>query len=184
MGFGKRFMKSWYLNVDQHWGKKSESPTVGIIDSQSVKNAQKSEVKGIDAGKKIKGIKRHIVTDTNGLLLAVKVHSAGIQDRDGAKELLMQTKENYPTIQKFFADGGYSGKLQSWCHLNIKALLSVVKRPTEKFEILPIRWIVERTFGWMNNFRRLAKHYEHTIKSATSQIFVAMIRLMLNRLIS
>jgi len=88
----------------------------------------------------------------------------------------------YPSIKKFFADGGYSGSLQNWCLLNANALLEIIKRKTEKFEILPIRWIVERTFGWMNNFRRLSKQYEHTVKSATGQIYVAMIRLMLNRL--
>ena len=133
-------------------------------------------------GKKVKGIKRHIVTDIKGLVLAVNVHSASIQDRDGAKETLRTTKKRYPSIIRFYADAGYSGSLQRWCFLNAKSLLSVIKRRSKTFEILPIRWIVERTFGWLNNFRRLSKHYEHSIKSATNQIFIAMIRLMLNRL--
>jgi len=119
----------------------------------------------------------------NGLILAIKVHSAGTQDRDGAKETLLEAKKRYPSIAKFFADGGYSGELQNWCLLKVGALLSVIKRNTKKFEILPIRWIVERTFAWMNNYRRLSKHYEHTCKSAKAQIEIAMSRLMLNRLI-
>lgn len=118
----------------------------------------------------------------NGLILSLNVHSAGDQDRDGAKETLAQAKRQYPSLEKFFADGGYSGGLQNWCFLKVKALLSIVKRNTEKFEILPIRWIVERTFGWMNNFRRLSKHYEHTCRSAKAQIEIAMIRLMVKRL--
>jgi putative transposase len=156
---------------------------VGIIDAQSVKSCQKSDEKGLDAGKKVKGIKRHIVTDMNGLILAIKVHSAGRQDRDGAKETLLEAKKKYPSIAQFFADGGYSGELQNWSLLKIGALLSVIKRHTEKFAILPIRWIVERTFAWMNNYRRLSKHYEHTCKSAKAQVEIAMSRLMLNRLI-
>ena len=173
---------NWLVGVEAHWEKKADKPTVGIIDSQSVKNTQKTENKGYDAGKKTKGVKRHIVTDSNGLILGIEVHSASKQDRDGAKNLLLKTKEKYPTIAKFFADGGYSGSLQTWCYLNAKALLSIVKRATKKFEILPIRWIVERTFGWMNNFRRLSKHYEHTCVSAKTQIEISMIKLMLNRL--
>lgn len=157
-------------------------PTVGIIDSQSVKNSQRSEAKGYDAGKKIKGIKRHIITDINGFVLAVDVHSGSIQDRGGAIELMKSAKKKYHSIERFFADGGYSGELQTKCFLDVRALLSIVKRTTEKFEILPIRWIVERTFAWLNNFRRLSKHYEHTVKSAINQIYIAMIRLMLTRL--
>ena len=118
----------------------------------------------------------------NGLILAINIHSASIQDRDGAQETLLKAKDKYPTIQRFFADGGYSGELQNWAFLKLGTLLSVIKRSSEKFEILPIRWIVERTFGWMNNYRRLAKHYEHSCKSAKAQIEIAMIRLMLNRL--
>ena len=90
-----------------------------------MKSCQKSEEKGFDAGKKVKGIKRHIVTDMNGLILAIKVHSAGTQDRDGAKETLLEAKKRYPSIAKFFADGGYSGELQNWCLLKVGALLSV-----------------------------------------------------------
>lgn len=95
---------------------------------------------------------------------------------------MLDAKRKYPSITKFFADGGYAGALQNWCLLNTNSLLSIVKRTTEKFEILPIRWIVERSFGWMNNFRRLSKHYERTIKSATNQIYIVLIRLMLKRL--
>ncbi len=114
--------------------------------------------------------------------MAINIHSASNQDRDGAKELLVKAKDRYPSIERYFADGGYSGRLQLWCYLTVGVLLSIIKRNTEKFEILPIRWIVERTFGWMNNFRRLSKHYEHTCKSAKAQIEIAMIKVMVKRL--
>jgi putative transposase len=145
---------------------------------------QKSEAKGYDAGKKIKGIKRHIVTDSNGFVLAAQVHAANIQDRNAALDILFRAKNKYPSIQRFFADGGYIGQLQNQCLLKTGSLLSIVKRKHKKFEILPIRWIVERTFGWMNNFRRLSKHYEHTMKSAINQVYVSLIRLMCKRLTS
>jgi len=141
-----------------------------------------SDEKGFDMGKKIKGIKRHIVTDMNGLMLSINVHSAGIQDRDGAKSTLLQAKKDYPSLQRFFADGAYAGKLQIWCFLKTSALLSIIKRKSKQFKILPMRWVVERTFGWMNYYRRLSKHYEHTCRSAKSQIEIAAIRLMVNRL--
>ena len=163
-------------------GKKRVTPTIGIIDSQSVKNVQKSDAKGFDAGKKIKGIKRHIVTDMNGLMLSVNVHSAGIQDRDGARQTLLQAKGDYPSLQQFFADSAYGGKLQIWCFLQTKVFLSIVKRKSKEFKILPMRWVVERTFGWINYYRRLSKHYEHTCKSAKAQIEIAAIRLMVRRL--
>jgi len=171
-------------NAEVHLEKKGNSPTVGVIDSQSVKSVQRTTEKGFDAGKKVKGIKRHIVTDMHGLILSINIRSAGVQDREGAKETLLRAKDKYPTLERFFADGGYSGDLQNWCLLKTGALLSIVRRRTEKFEILPIRWIVERTFAWMNNFRRLSKHYEHTCKSAKAQIEVAMIRLMIKKLVN
>ncbi len=115
------------------------------------------------------------------MILGITVHSAGDHDREGVKNLLLKTKAKYQSINRFFADGAYGGRLQNWCFLQAKALLSVVKRNTEKFTVLPIIWIVKRTFGWMNNFRRLSKHYEHTCKSAKAQIEIAMIRLMLKR---
>lgn len=163
-------------------GKKSELVTVGIIDSQTVKNTQRSEVKGYDAGKKNKGIKRHIVTDTNGFVLTANVHGANIQDRDAAMISLEAAKNKYPSLQRFYADGGYAGIVQIKCFLKTNALLSIVKRTSKQFKILPIRWIVERTFGWMNNFRRLSKHYEHTIKSAVNQIYISLIQIMSKRL--
>jgi putative transposase len=159
-----------------------KGPTIGVIDSQSVKNVQKSDQKGYDAGKKIKGIKRHIVTDINGLVLIAHVHSVGVQDRDGAKIPLLQAKENYPSLQRFFGDSAYAGKLQRWCFLKTRALLSIVKRKTKEFKILPMRWVVEPTFGWINYYRRLSKHYEHTCKSAKAQIEIATIRMMIHRL--
>ena len=120
----------------------------------------------------------------NELVLALQIHAANIQDRDAAMNSLQQAKSKYPSIQRFFADGGYAGQLQNKCLLKTKASLSIVKRTSEKFEILPIRWIVERTFGWMNNFRRLSKHYEHTVKSAVNQVYISLIRLMCKKLTS
>jgi putative transposase len=139
--------------------------------------------RGFDAGKKIKGRKRHIAVDTMGLLLAVVVHSAGIQDRTGARAVLVRLFAGFGTIQTVFADGGYSGKLIDWTRAMFGWLLMVVKRTeAHRFVVVPKRWIVERTFSWMNHSRRLSKDYEVTVKSAEAFVCISCIRLMLRRL--
>ena len=165
---------------------RDRSPSVGILDSQSSKTiAISAKNSGYDAGKKIKGRKRHIVVDVLGLLLAVVVHSADVQDRDGAKAVLERLFENrwdFPRLQIFFADGGYAGHLLDWVALTFKKLkwkLSIVKRTdAHKFKVLPKRWVVERTFAWLAWNRRLSKDYERKIESSEAFVQLSMIRIL------
>ena len=159
---------------------RAENPSVGIIDSQSTKATDIALETGYDAGKKIKGRKRHLLTDTEGLLLDVRVHSAGTQDRDGAKLLLKHAQGTLDTIKKIFADGGYAGKLIEWVQARFGITLEIVKRnELHKFVVLPIRWIIERTNAWVSKARRLAKDYEKKTLNQESMIYVRMIQLML-----
>jgi putative transposase len=139
---------------------------------------------GYDAGKKIKGRKRHLVVDTLGLVLAVVVHSAGIQDRDGAKLALQQVLNAFPRLRLIWADGGYAGQLIAWVAAFGGWVLEIVKRSDDVkgFVVLPRRWVVERTFGWLMKFRRLCKDYEETTKSSEAWIRLAMIHIMARRL--
>jgi putative transposase len=117
--------------------------TAGIIDSQSVKNVDTAHVSGYDAAKQIKGIKRHIVTDTLGLVLEAMVRAANIQDRDGAKKLLLKLKKEFKSLKKVFADQAYAGELIDWVERRCGYLLQVVKREGKGFNVLRKRWIVE-----------------------------------------
>ncbi len=163
-------------------GRKA-GPTVGIIDAQSVKSTLvSSESKGFDAGKKVKGIKRHIITDTMGLILAVVIQSASVQDRDGATETINKMRGSWRNIVKLFADGGYRGKLIAQIKTNFKIQMEIIKRnEVHTFKVLPKRWIVERTFSWIDAQRRNSKNYERLNNTGVAMIQISSIRSMLNR---
>jgi transposase len=139
--------------------------------------------RGYDAGKKIKGRKRHIAVDTQGNLLTVVVHGAGIQDRVGARAVLMRLFCRFDTITKVFVDGGYTGTLIEWAKQMFGYTVEVVKRTEQHlFKVLPKRWIVERTLAWLNWSRRLSKDYELLHTTAETMIYVAFAHLLLRRL--
>jgi len=168
--------------------RKKKAPTAAILDSQSVKTANHGGVRGYDAGKKVMGRKRHLLVDTLGLILHVVVHPASIQDRDGAKQVLSILLRRFGWLRCIFADSGYAGELVDWCkrllpHRRVR--LEIVKRrdaDQHRFVILPKRWIVERTFGWLSKSRRLSKDYEYRPDNSEAIILIAATRLMLARL--
>jgi putative transposase len=138
-------------------------------------------------GKQVKGRKRHLLVDTLGLVLAVVVHAANLQDRDGAKLVLERLKHKFSRLRLIWADGAYAGQLLEWVRgLRVwrKLRLEIVKRsdPVRGFVVQPKRWIVERTFGWLTRSRRLSKDYEYLTATSEAMIHVAMINLMVRRL--
>jgi transposase len=162
-------------------------PTAGVFDSQSVKGAQTvgSGSRGYDAGKKINGRKRFVVTDTLGLLLVVLVVPAGVQDRRGARQLLVDLYFDHRRCRHLFTDAGFSGTLVGWAKDVLGTTVEVVKKkPGQKtFEALPRRWVVERTFGWTTAHRRLARDYERRTDHSESFFRWAMIRTMVRRVV-
>jgi putative transposase len=165
-------------------GRAGAHPVGGDHRHAVGEDAAKRGANGYDAGKNVKGRKRHIVVDTLGLLLAVVVHCAGIQDRDGAKPVFEKLCGAYPRLQLIWADGNYAGQLVVWVAAVAGWVLEIVKRSdkAQGFVLLPHRWIVERTFGWLMKYRRLAKDYEETCASSEAWIRLAMIHLMARRL--
>lgn len=164
------------------------APTAGVLDAQSILTGEGGQARGYDAGKRTRGRKRHIVVDTLGLLLVVMVTSASVQDRHGGRAILERTACLFSTIALIWADAGYANQIDSglvtWARTAISIVLEIVRRSDDVkgFQVLPRRWVVERTFGWLIRSRRLSRDYERLTSCSETMIKIAMIRLMAIRL--
>lgn len=160
--------------------------SAGIVDAQSVKAADTvgRQTRGYDAGKRVNGRKRHVVVDTLGLLLVMVVTAANIQDRDGGARVLERLRFAMPSVATIFADGGYAGRLVAYARQRLRIAVEVVRKPADQqgFAVLPRRWVVERTLGWIVRCRRLDHDYERLPATAAAWTKWAMIGIMTRRL--
>ena len=169
------------VTIDRERVGREASPTAAIIDSQSVKTTEAGGPRGFDAGKKVKGRKRHALVDTDGRALVIEPHPASTQDRDGGGPLLCASRAVYPFVERVFADSAYD-------HERVEKATSIVVEIVRKiadqvgFIVLPRRWVVERFFAWINRNRRLAKDFEATIDSARVFLYAASVMLLVRRI--
>ena len=176
------------------------TPSAAIIDSQSVKTTELGGSHGYDGGKKVNGRKRHLLVDTMGLLLRVRVHPANLQDRDGARLVLTGLEQRFPRLRHLWTDQAYTGKIVEWIEQELGWSVEVVERSPRRgfivtpdhqfqrvafparFEPLPRRWVVERSFAWIGRDRRMSKDYEFLPATSETWIYLSMVRVMLKRL--
>ena len=162
---------------------RKDKTSFGIVDAQSVQNADTAGEKGYDTGKKVSGIKRHAVVDTMGLPHALLVTTANVTDRNGAIEMIVLNMDNLSCVRRFLVDGGYSGEpfanaVKEICGADVE----VVKRDElHKFVVLPKRWVVERSFGWIDKARRLWKNCERTLHNSLQMLILAFIAILIKR---
>lgn len=183
-GRWQRIVTALVRQARRRLGRKPR-PTAGIIDSQSAATTPAGGPRGFDAGKRVWGRKRHIVTDTNGLLLAIHVHPANVQDCHGAVPLLKRLRNKFPKLQRIFADRVYRGdQLRDAIKDSGPWTIEIVERAAgvKGFQLLPQRWVVERTFAWFGRCRRLAKDFERSVLTEVAWMLVAHLRLLIRRL--
>jgi len=163
---------------------REEDTTFLIIDAQSVKNTDPAEEKGYDSGKKVSGIKRHLVVDSQGLPHLLSVTTANISDKAGAKELLESRKERFQKVQNVLVDGGYNGQpFTDFVRTTLDAGVEVAKRnELHTFVVIPKRWVVERSISWLEKYRRLWKNCERKLSTSLAMMRLAFISLLLRRL--
>ena len=211
-GTWERINRALRRRLREKLGRASE-PSAGVVDAQSVKTAGVGgEQRGFDGGKKVRGRKRHVLVDTEGLVVEARVHSARVPDQDGIRRLLDPARDRLPRLSCLWADAGYRGRGKEWAEEALGVEVEIVNRspkpPPEKvlriwarewfregrqmdlsklpkrpaFENLPRRWVAERTFAWISHNRRMAKDYERLCSTGEAFVYAAMSRLMVGRL--